>query len=178
MKLIRLLILFGNLALIIITAYLGYYFFFKGITDGSEYFGYKQIVTEPPEKYLPKDTSKRGKEEGEYAAITRRFGPPAPKVEPPPPTVKEEESNLDVLKKQLQVKSVVYNAASPSRSGIHVLVGAVPRYFVCGDFEPLSRDLNFNLTGVKEVAPGEEYLLIFRKNDGNIVEFPYKKSSR
>jgi hypothetical protein len=180
MKLIRLLILFGNISLIMLIAYLGYYFFLQGIlTRGSGFFDHIQIVADPIEDIFPKDVEKRMKDESEYVAIVAWLGSPAREEERPemiaPPPV---EPDLERLKREVQIKSVVYNPVDPSRSGIHVIVGAIPRFFLSGDNEQLSSSLDFVLTNVKEITPGEEYTLVFQKGDSKIVELPYRKSNR
>ena len=179
MKLIRLLILFGNLSLIIVIAYLGYYFFFPKVMGGSGYFDYMPIVVRPIEALPnPKDV-KKARDGSEYAAINAWLGsvPKEEAVEPPLPLPPEQDS--DKLKRELQIKSVVYNPVSPSRSGVHVLVSGVPRFFLSGDDDKLSPTLDFVLVDIKEVTPGQEYILVFqKKSDGKTVELPYKRSER
>lgn len=170
MKLIRVLILFGNLLLIMVIAYLGYYFFLK------EYFDPIQIVAEPLDTYFPKEAEKRIRDDSEYAALIDGFESQTPTVtiEPPPPPPPE--TDLEMLKNQLQIKGVVYNPQFPSRSGVHVLVSGIARYFQSGDGEKLSSRLDFVLADVKEITPDQEYIFVFQKSDGKIVEFSHKKS--
>jgi hypothetical protein len=177
MKLIRLLILFGNLSLVIVIAYLGYYFFFPKVMGGSGYFDYMPIVVRPIEPLPNPRDAKKARDGSEYAAINAWLGS-APREEevpsvPPPP-----EQDVDKLKREVQIKSVVYNPLSPSRSGVHLLVSGGARFFLSGDNEQLSPTLDFVLADVKEVTPGQEYIVVFQKGDGKTVELPYKKSER
>ena len=142
----------------------------------SGYFDPIQIVVEPIETYLPKEDPKI-KSEDAYASLVKwvveRQKPPVAIELPPPPLETDA-----MLKSQLQIKSVVYNPLFPLRSGAHVLVSGIPRYFQSGDGEQLSSKLDFVLADVKETTPDQGYILIFQKSDGKKVELPYTKSNR
>ena len=178
MKLIRLLILFGNLSFIIVITYLGYYFFLKGILRSEEgYFDPIQIVPpEPTNTYFPKGSA--GKTKSEYAAMNAWLGSLVPKEEIAEPPPKMPSEDVDMLRSQVQIKGIVYNPLFPSRSGAHVFVSGIPRFFLSGDYDRLSPTLNFVLANVKEVTPGQEYILVFQKGDGKAVELQYQRSGR
>ena len=174
MKLIRVLILIGNLLLIVAIAYLGHYFFIKGLSTKGEsgYFDPIQIVREPLETYFPKENPER-KGEDRYTFLVDWVGS---RPLPPPEVVIDLPEQDQALRSQVQVKSVVYNPKLPGRSGAHLFVSSVPRFFLCGDGEQLSPTLDFVLSDVKEITPNQEYILVFQKSDGKIVELEYAKS--